>query len=237
MNERIERLPEPLPEDITALLTLERRALEPLPQATRDRMEAALVVAASVAALPWYIYALRKLLGIGAGPLPMAIVYAAGAASGVAGHALWTHRHAGPAAVVAAPAPRSVTAPEPVTAQPEMPPPPKLLSPHRPAPTHVAVPRAEPLEPPPDDALAVERRLIEMARTALTRGDPAATLSAIAQAEREFPAGQLAEERDVLRIQALLATGKRAEAEQAAETFEAKHPKSLELSAVKAMLR
>jgi len=78
-----------------------------------------------------------------------------------------------------------------------------------------------------DRGLGRERALLDQARAALVSGDSAAALAALDRHRRGFPDGRLAEERDVLRLKALLAAGRAAEARAAAERFLHKHPASL----------
>ncbi len=87
-----------------------------------------------------------------------------------------------------------------------------------------------------DTELSAERALLEVARTALTRGDIAATLEAVERHAKEFPRGRLEEEREVLFIQALVQAGKRDEAQARAQAFRARFPDSLMLPAVDAAL-
>src|SRR5436190_9413737 len=54
-----------------------------------------------------------------------------------------------------------------------------------------------------DRNLAAERGLIEQARTALARDQGAAAMSALERHARDFPQGELEEERESLRVQAL----------------------------------
>jgi hypothetical protein len=91
-----------------------------------------------------------------------------------------------------------------------------------------AEPRAvAPAAPSPrDPGLARERTLLDMARTALSRGDTAAALSAVDSHAREFPSSQLAEEREVLAIQALASASRTAEARRRGAAFRASFPKS-----------
>ncbi len=99
-------------------------------------------------------------------------------------------------------------------------------------------PTAQPPPAPPsmDSSLAAERALIAQARSALQRRAPEDALVALRSHATEFPAGHLAEEREALRVQALVATGYRAAAERAAAEFERKYPQSLMMPAVQAAL-
>lgn len=92
------------------------------------------------------------------------------------------------------------------------------------APAPVAPPAATPAAKDPD--LARERTLLDMARTALGRGDAAAALSAVNTHAREFERSQLAEEREVLAVQALASAGRRDEATRRAAAFHTNFPKS-----------
>lgn len=81
-------------------------------------------------------------------------------------------------------------------------------------------------EPARDPGLARERTLLDMARTALSRGDSTAALAAVDEHARDFPSSQLAEEREVLAIQALVAARRMPEARRRAAAFRTAHPKS-----------
>jgi hypothetical protein len=83
--------------------------------------------------------------------------------------------------------------------------------------------------------LAAERALLSVARAALGRGDAASALAAVARHARQFPDGQLLEERESLEVRALAAHGERAAARAAAFAFERRHPDSLFLPAVRAV--
>ncbi len=78
-----------------------------------------------------------------------------------------------------------------------------------------------------DQGLAAERKWIEMARTALARGRVDGALAALHRHARVFPTGQLAEERDSLLVQALVAKGDYAQARTQAARFARQHPHSL----------
>jgi hypothetical protein len=80
---------------------------------------------------------------------------------------------------------------------------------------------------------AIELGLLEPARSCIARGDHRAALAAIARHWREYPNGQLAEERDALRVRALWGLGERASAERAAASFRGRYPKSALLSWLK----
>jgi len=61
-------------------------------------------------------------------------------------------------------------------------------------------------------------------------------LSAIAEHQRLFPSGRLAEEREALRVKALLGLGRTAEAQRAGATFRSRFPKSALLGRIEEML-
>lgn len=83
-----------------------------------------------------------------------------------------------------------------------------------------------------DVDLAAERALLEVARTALARGDAASALAALDAHKKRFPRGRLLEERESLAVQALAAAGKRDEARRRADQFRKRSPDSMLLPAV-----
>jgi hypothetical protein len=95
-----------------------------------------------------------------------------------------------------------------------------------------------PLAPPASDngQLAQERALLDVARTALGRGDGQATLTALAKHAQRFPNGQLAEEREALGIQALLLLKRNDEARARGARFRQRYPGSVLLPAIEAAL-
>ena len=99
-------------------------------------------------------------------------------------------------------------------------------SPRAIAPRSAEAPVASASAAPKDPSLARERTLIDMARTALARGDAASALSSLDAHAREFPSSQLGPEREVLAIQALAASGRLPEARRRAATFRTTYPKS-----------
>ncbi|QRK11227.1 hypothetical protein JQX13_14810 [Archangium violaceum] len=120
------------------------------------------------------------------------------------------------------PEPARVEAAPPEPAPPE-PAPPEPVTPRASAAPTPRVPRARAPEAPPLDE---ELALLEGAYQALQRGEAA---EALAEAERHavrFPSGALAQEREVLAIDALVRMGRRAEAGARAGAFRARYPTS-----------
>jgi hypothetical protein len=81
---------------------------------------------------------------------------------------------------------------------------------------------------------ATELALLEPARSSIGHGDYRTALTAIDQHRREFPNGQLGEEREALRVRALWGLGQRQTAFAAAKTFRKRYPRSGLLSWLKA---
>jgi hypothetical protein len=84
--------------------------------------------------------------------------------------------------------------------------------------------------------MAQERSLVQGARMALVRGQPASALSLLSEHETRFPRGQLTEEREALRIEALVRLGRRDEARTRAARFRAAYPQSLLLPVIEASI-
>ena len=105
-----------------------------------------------------------------------------------------------------------------------------------PAPRPRPVPVVETPAPLPVATLEAERRLLEPARTAIGRGLPASALELLARHAAQFPAGQLAEEREALWIQALAQSSELEGARARAAAFEKSYPDSLFLPIVKRAL-
>ena len=150
-------------------------------------------------------------------------------------------RPAAPASVAAP----TTTPPAPVVSAPPngAPAPASLAARSAPRPAHAvnlpdedAPVAAEPGRPhpvaTPASTLGDEQALLEAARRALAAGDPRGALAAVSTHERRFAAGGLAEERDVLRIQAHARAGRMDEARAFAERFRARYPHSLLRAAV-----
>jgi len=79
---------------------------------------------------------------------------------------------------------------------------------------------------PNASSLSDEVTALQIARTALVGHDAGAALSALDRYKIRFPAGRLLPEATVLRIQALIERGDRAQAAALAERFESSNPKS-----------
>lgn len=88
-----------------------------------------------------------------------------------------------------------------------------------------------------ESQLARERAVIDVARTAIARGNASSALSAIDRHAAEFPRGQLTEEREGLRIIALVQAGQRDEALRRASQFRSRYPRSLLHSAIESAIR
>jgi hypothetical protein len=94
------------------------------------------------------------------------------------------------------------------------------------APVEPAKPKPTPAASP-DRLLAEERAVIEMARSALARREPALALTHLENHGARFPSGQLAEEREALWVSALVAAGRKPEAKARAAAFSLRFPQSL----------
>jgi hypothetical protein len=91
--------------------------------------------------------------------------------------------------------------------------------------------------PAPHGDLDAEQQVIQSARTQMARKDFDAALRAIEAHERQFPHGQLIEERDALRIQCLVAAGYHPEARRLAASFHKRFPHSLLMPAIDQSIR
>jgi len=155
------------------------------------------------------------------------LTFIVGAAVGATTYGTVQHLRQGPAPRTALTVAIPATVPAGTKPLPSMPP--------------VQPERAEPAAPPAsrapqsdfrssavrDRGLAAERKLVEMARSALVRGHTEGALEALRRHARSFPKGQLAEERDSLFVQALVAKGDFAPARKRAAAFHRRYPRSL----------
>ncbi|MEW5850519.1 MAG: hypothetical protein AB2A00_17165 [Myxococcota bacterium] len=99
-------------------------------------------------------------------------------------------------------------------------------------------PREElPVSPPaPERNMVQERGLLEQARQSLSRGRTTEALEILRRHGQEFPAGELAEERDALVIMCLHALGRAEEAQSAFTQFRETYPRSLMIPGLDAAL-
>lgn len=111
------------------------------------------------------------------------------------------------------------------------------------APSAPPAPASPPVVRPPTSALSQEERdaklaeelaLVQMARTALMRGDAAGAFEAAERHRKMFSGGRLAEERESVAIQALAKLGRTDDARTRAAAFERKYPNSVALPIVRA---
>jgi hypothetical protein len=229
-----------LPEDVQALL--DRGALiEAAPEASRqrvlERVEAAIARGGSS----------------GSGGGGAAVPYPAGDDAKPAPRASW--KRAAPlgasfilGAIVAvallrreavpAPPPRAWLEPAPPVASaldlPAVSPP---LVPSSEASASPPQPHESPRRPaaPAGDTFSAEKKLLDQARSALGRDDPAAALAATSLHEKEFPHGALVQEREAVAIRALVALGQTSQARARAARFRTQFPRSVLLPSVDAI--
>jgi TolA-binding protein len=127
------------------------------------------------------------------------------------------------------------TAP-PVEAPPAAPPPNASENPGTAAPTVQASARPAAAPSASSDDLSEGVSVLELARSAIAEGDTARALRIVNEYERQFPKGDLREEAETIRIEALIARGRDAEALDAASTFLATSPNSPHARHVRAMV-
>ncbi len=228
---------EPMPDELRALIEAEPARLPPAGAEARllERLDGSLLVAAAEVGAPAVsprpgtgAPATGALGSVGLVKLPVLLgagLFAAGVGSGALLHAKLAAPP--PPPVTVSPAKESsvevVREVAPVASAPETAPP----GPARP----VRRPAATP-QPVTETTLEAERRLLEPARAALARGLTANALTLVATHERQFPDGALAEERDVLWVQALAQARELPEAKRRAVRFAARYPESLFLPVV-----
>lgn len=82
----------------------------------------------------------------------------------------------------------------------------------------------------------IELQVLRPAQQAAWKGDFASALAAVADHQRRFPSGRLAEEREALRVKALLGLGRIGEAQSAGAAFRRRFPQSALLERINAML-
>ncbi len=223
----------PSPE-VRALLD-EERAIPALPATVRARALArarAALAAGVVAPTSRPVVAPRASLPA-RWAASVALVCVASAALGAAAYGIHLHRAREEALVATGPVParpvRAVLVR--AAAAPKAPEPPASMAPV----DEVPLLRPRVMPPPrlsPGDAVHAELRLLRPARAAVAREDFAAALPPIAEHARRFKDGRLAEEREALRVKALVGLGHADEARRAAAAFRARFPHSVLLPAV-----
>ena len=250
--------PPPLDRDARALLSAERSVDDALGSDAKSRLRRRLQSTLGAAALGAGVgagasvaganavkgAALGSTAGIaGIGWRVVAGAFVLGAIVGAGVHAVATrHRDAppSPASVTTVvvekivEVPAATSAPSalpfaPTTAPTELAPPSPALAPSPSLKTSAA---AGPSATGKDTSLAAERSLLEIARTALARGDAPSALDALGKHQAQFPQGQLSEEREALYVQALAMAGRTAEAKQRADRFRKTWPESMLLPVV-----
>jgi hypothetical protein len=211
----------PLPPEVRALLHLERE-IPPLPSTVRARAiaraRAALVAGVDRRVTPVPVRRTRW----AAAAAMLAIL------GGGVGAAAYQFR----ARLASGPEIRPLPAPAPAVAPPQR----RVKAP---APIIEAPQPAEPVVAKPvlskADAARVELKLLRQARAAVAREDYAAALPPIVEHAHRFKQGRLGEEREALRVKALVGLGRTEDARRAATSFRARFPRSVLLSAVNKM--
>lgn len=136
----------------------------------------------------------------------------------------------GSATQTATPTPTPTQTPKPTSPEPHHSPgePPSPAPPPPPA-----APPRKPSTPPPSKLVA-EQPLLDIARAAIMSGRSKAALDALARHTRDFPNGELAEEREALHVQALAQAGDATGAAARAANFRKRFPRSIFLPSVDA---
>jgi hypothetical protein len=245
---------DPLPSDIVGLLNEEKARPGPDP-AARDRIFGGVAVAlgmphlmpdGGISGAGAGASAAGTSGGIGTsiGTLFTAkalIPFVIGAVAGVGGSTLYhqnaDRRDAEPLETVAAPAAAPLEAPPDVREEPETitagePLDLSGVDDPRPVRGHgknvqTGTPKTADDRPKRNQSLAEERTLIEMARTALSRGNGEDALTALRRHRKAHPRGKFVEEREALTIIALINLNQTERAHQKAAVFQKRYPKSM----------
>ncbi len=166
-------------------------------------------------------------------PLWLAIAAVSGLAAVAGIVQLLEPAPAEPPLVPAVPSPSASEPAHPLGPSPESPAPPPSTSP-APAPAP---------EPPARSAASVrsadtvdELELLGRARQANSRGDFATVLGLVTEHAQRYPRGRLVEEREVLRVKALVGLGRSEQAQKAAARFRKQFPRSVLLGTIDQMV-
>lgn len=100
----------------------------------------------------------------------------------------------------------------------------------------VVVKRPRPVEAPVDDDLPAELALLDAAKRALAGGDGAAALASLQAYATRFPRGVMRTEAELLRLEALLQAGRRADAEAVGKKLVSSTDSELVRTRVRALL-
>ncbi len=146
-----------------------------------------------------------------------------------------------PPATVAPPQPASAVALAPTAGTPAPvnraePPPASDTQPATRAPEEPTAAGPRPSASSRQDRGVEELALLSRARKADARGDFSEVLALASEHERTFPAGRLAEEREVLRVRALVGLGRTDQARRAAARFRRQFPRSVLLHKIDEMV-
>lgn len=162
-----------------------------------------------------------------------------GVIAGAVGHAVLTSAPLAPqpappvSVVIASPSPPPPSPPPPA-APAESASTPVATSASAPVPTTAAPPASHAVRSDGVDvSLDAERTLLERARAALQRRDPEGALEAVRLHEQRFSRGKLRDERELVAVRALVASGQAERAEERARRFEESAPDSPLLPAIR----
>lgn len=220
--------------DIGSLFEAES-VLVPEPEAVRRRILDRARAAVSRGIFPSRAVNARPLRGLSLGKAAAAIVLFVGLTA--AAYDLGYRRSKVTTEVIVpsvAPAPLPATVPAPSKAAPPIeslsePVPPPRRRPTKSRPSPVSAPASS------NDVYASELRLLRPAQMALGQSSFANTLALVDEHQRRFPSGHLAEEREALRVKALLGLERREEARRATAAFRVRFPNSALLARIQAM--
>jgi hypothetical protein len=221
--------------DIASLFEAES-VLVPEPEVIRRRVVNRARVAVSSGILQSRMLDARSMRGLSLGKAAAAIVLLVGLTA--VAYELGYRRSKVTTEVIApeviVPVPAPLPAAGPVPAEPaalsDVLPEPVSPPPRRPTKSRASAPATS------ADAYAWELRLLRPAQMALGRSSFANALALVDEHQRRFPSGHLAEEREALRVKALLGLDRREEARRVAAAFRERFPNSALLARIQAML-